>query len=269
MKTLQINTSQNVKINFTIANIGDRFLAFASDNILKFAYVYIAFNYLNLFNFENSLNDQWSVRAMDVLVFLPITFYSLYSEILMNGQTIGKKILKIKVVNVDGYKPSNADYLIRWFLRTVDFNIFTLLFVYIASLGLENNLPLLLTLFFIGKLTGIICISLTKNNQRFGDIAANTIVISLKDTIKFSHTILENISAQYIPSYPNVIKLSDNDARIIKDTYRNAVKSNDHATMIKLRNKIEQVTKIKSIAKSDADFIDKILKDYNYYTQQM
>ena len=96
MKTLQINTSQNVKINFTIANIGDRFLAFASDNILKFAYVYIAFNYLNLFNFENSLNDQWSVRAMDVLVFLPITFYSLYSEILMNGQTIGKKYSKLR-----------------------------------------------------------------------------------------------------------------------------------------------------------------------------
>lgn len=269
MKTLQINTTQNVNINFTIASLGERLLAFAGDNVLKFGYIYIAINYFNLFNFDNSLNDQWSIRAMDVLVFLPITFYSLYSEIGLNGQTIGKKLLKIKVVNIDGFKPSNTDYIMRWFLRTIDFNIFTLLFVYIASLGLSNNVPLLITLFIFGKLTGLICISLTKNNQRFGDLAANTIVISLKDNIQFSHTISENISKQYIPTYSQVINLSDNDARIIKDTYRVAVKSNDFSTMIKLRNKIEQVTKIKSLEKSDAIFIDKILKDYNYYTQEM
>ncbi len=269
MKTLQINTTQNVNINFTIASVSERTLAFAVDNALKFTYIYIAFNYLNLFNFQDSLGDQWSIKAMDILVFLPITFYSLYSEIGMNGQTIGKKLLKIKVVTMDGFKPSNTDYMMRWFLRTVDFNVFTLIFVYIASLGLNKNIPLLVTLFIFGKLTGYICIVLTKNNQRFGDLSANTIVISLKDSIEFSHTISENISEQYIPTYPNVIKLSDNDARIIKDTYRVALKSKDYPTMIKLRTKIEQVTKIKSLEKSDIVFINKVLKDYNYYTQEM
>ena len=69
--------------------------------------------------------------------------------------------------------------------------------------------------------------------------------------------------------YPSVIKLSDNDARIIKETFKTASKFNDFKTLIKLRSKILEVTDIKSVHKSDKEFIDVILKDYNFYTQNM
>ena len=270
MKTLQIKTAQIVNINFTPANVGERLLAFIIDNVVKFAYLYFA---IAFFDFqlieENYNNDHWSIKAIDVLIFLPITFYSLYSEILLNGQTIGKKLLKIKVINEDGFKPSIIDYTIRWFLRVVDFNFFSLIFVYVASLNLDSSYNLLLLIFFIGKIVGFLLIMLTEKSQRFGDIMANTIVVSLKDDVKFSDTILETITEAYKPTYPAVIKLSDNDARIIKDTFKSVSKFNDYRTLIKLRTKIIEVTAIKSVHTNDKEFIAIILKDYNFYTQNM
>ncbi|APZ47316.1 RDD family protein [Polaribacter reichenbachii] len=270
MKTLQIKTAQNVNIKFTAANVFQRLLAFSVDNVIKFAYFYFA---AKLFDFnlidDTFRGDGWTIKAMEVLFLLPITFYTLYSEILMDGQTLGKRLLKIKVINIDGFKPSITDYIIRWFLRIVDFNLFILLFIYAASLGLGDQAGLLVSLFFFGKLVGFLLILFTKNSQRFGDIIANTIVIYLKDDVAFSETILENIKANYVPTYANVIKLSDNDARIIKETYKTAIKTNDFKTLIKLRSKILEVTDIKSVHKSDSEFIDTILKDYNYYTQNM
>ncbi|WP_159947569.1 RDD family protein [Polaribacter septentrionalilitoris] len=270
MKRLQIKTAQNVNINFTLANVGQRLLAFLIDNVLKFAYYYFALYFLNFKLFEGiEHTDGWTLRALDILIFLPITFYSLYTEILMDGQTVGKRLLHLKVVNEDGFKPSITDYVIRWFLRIVDFNLFILLYVYIASLGMDNQVMLFVVLFLFGKMIGFFLILFTNKNQRFGDIIANTIVIYTKDDVKFSETILEELDTTYQPTYPNVIRLSDNDARIIKDTFYSAKKFNDFKTLIKLRSKILEVTEIKSIHKSDIEFIDTVLKDYNYYTQDM
>ena len=270
MKRLQIKTAQNVNINFTLANVGQRLLAFGIDNILKFAYIYFAMKFLDFKMFETALEgDSWSLRAVDVMVFLPVTFYSLYTELLLGGQTVGKKLLHLKVINTEGFKPSTTDFVIRWFLRIVDFNLFMLLFIYVSSLGLSDEAGLLVTLVLFGKMIGFFLILFTKNNQRFGDMIANTVVIYLKDDVKFSETILENISNKYVPTYPNVIKLSDNDARIIKNTFQSAMKFNDYKTLIKLRSKIQEVTQIKSIHKSDKEFIDIVLKDYNFYTQNM
>ncbi|KGL63483.1 RDD family protein [Polaribacter sp. Hel1_85] len=270
MKRLQIKTAQNVNINFTLANVGQRLLAFGVDNILKFTYLYFAISFLDFKLFEAAVGgDSWSVRAIDVMIFLPVTFYSLYTELLLGGQTIGKKLLQLKVINIEGFKPSTTDFVIRWFLRVVDFNLFMLLFVYVSSLGLDNEIGLLWILFLFGKMIGFFMILFTKDNQRFGDFIANTVVIYLKDDVKFSETILEDISNKYVPTYPNVIKLSDNDARIIKNTFQTAQKYNDYKTLIKLRSKILEVTQIKSVHKSDKEFIDAVLKDYNFYTQSM
>lgn len=270
MKTLQINTTQNVKINFEMANVGQRLLAFVIDNIIKIAYVYLV---IWLFDFTMiraaTEGDSWSVKAIDVLLFLPITFYSLYTEILFNGQTIGKKALNLKVINIDGFKPSTADFIIRWFMRIVDFNMFMLLFIYAYSLGFNEFIGLMYSIFFLGKMVGFLSIIITEKNQRIGDISANTVVISLQDKANFSQTILENISNEYKPTYPSVIKLSDNDARIIKDTFTEARKVRDYKTLIKLRAKIEEVTGASAKGLTDMQFIDTVLKDYNYYTQNM
>ena len=270
MKTLQIKTAQNVNINFTLANFGQRLLAFILDNVLKFAYIYFVYYVFDFQAVERVFSgDNWTIQAVSILVLIPVTFYSLYSEILLDGQTLGKKLMHIKVINEDGFKPSITDYVMRWFLRIVDFNLFILLGVYIYSVGLGNEDFLLGLAFLAGKLVGLLLIIFTDKSQRFGDIIANTIVIYLKDEVKFSETILEELSNKYVPTYPNVIKLSDNDVRIIKNTFQSAKKFNDFKTLVKLRSKILEVTGIKSIHKTDKEFIDTVLKDYNFYTQNM
>mgnify|MGYP006180410837 FL=1 len=188
--------------------------------------------------------DNWSAAAVYVVFYSPAIFYSLILESLLEGQTIGKRLMKTKVVKIDGYQASFGDYIIRWIFRIVDINM---------SSGV------------IGLITMIV----SSKTQRLGDMTAGTAVISLKNNISINHTILEEIDQAYVPTYPLVIKLSDNDARIIKETFNIAVAKRDFATLIKLRTKIEEVTGIKNTSGNDTDFLRTVLKDYNYYTQSM
>ena len=115
----------------------------------------------------------------------------------------------------------------------------------------------------------LIAVIASKKSQRLGDMAAGTAVITLKNKVNINHTIIQDINSDYVPTYPLVIKLSDNDVRIIKETFETAITTRDFATIIKLREKVLSVTGIKNQSGNDQDFIRTLLKDYNYYTQNM
>lgn len=247
MSELSITTTQNVNINFQAASVGDRIVAQLLDLLIKAAYVivvYYIFFYLIGLNKYMESADTWSVMAIVMMFGLPVIFYSLLQESLMEGQTFGKKIMKIKVIKLDGYQAGFGDYLMRWLFRLIE-----------ISIG--------------SGIIGLIAISMSSKNQRLGDMAAGTAVISLKNNININHTILQEIDADYVPTYPLVIKLSDNDARIIKETFESALKAKDFRLIFKLRQKIESVTGIKSQSDSDSDFMRTVLKDYNYFTRNM
>ena len=188
--------------------------------------------------------DRWSAASIQVFFYFPVIFYSLVLESLFEGQTIGKRLLKMKVVKIDGYQASFGDYLMRWVFRIVDVNF---------SFGI----------------VGLVTIVTSKKSQRLGDMTAGTSVISLKNNININHTILEEIGESYVPTYPLVIKLSDNDARIIKETFHAASRNKDYVVIHRLRVKVEQVTGIKNQSGNDEDFLRTVLKDYNFYTQNM
>ncbi|MEO7172591.1 RDD family protein [Flavobacterium sp.] len=247
MIQLSINTTQNVIINFSAASVGERIGAYFIDLLVKIAYCIIIF-YVFFYSFGlNSIiqgMDPWSMMAIYMIFALPVVFYSLIQELLLEGQTFGKKLVKIKVVKIDGYQASFGDYLIRWLFRLIDITIGS-------------------------GIIGLITMVVNNKTQRLGDISAGTAVITLKNKINISHTILEDIGEEYKPKYPLVIKLSDNDARIIKETFQAAVKKSDSEILNRLTSKIEQVTGIKNDLDSKKEFIQTILKDYNYYTQNM
>lgn len=239
MSELQINTTQNVKIKFTAAGVGERLVAFIIDTAIKIGYLLILNKVFGVFEGM----DRWSQIGINTVLSFPVVFYTLALETLLDGQTLGKKALKIRVVKIDGYQATFSDYVVRWFFRIVD--------IWVFGIG-----------FFV--------IIFSKKLQRIGDMAAGTGVISLRDKVNISHTILEQLKTDYKPTYPNVIKLSDNDARIIKDTFTRARAAKDYSTLIKLRNKLIEVVGIKEVKQSsDIEFIDVILKDYNFYTQDM
>lgn len=268
MKLLQINTTQNVPINFELANVGQRLFAFILDNAIKFSYIFLVSYFLGDRFFAVFEEDFWSQKGLIVILYLPATVYTLVSEIAMNGQTLGKRLMKIRVINIDGFRPSVSDYLIRWFLRLVDFHAYLFLFIFVP-MDHEILGPIVSMFGTFTVFVGLLFIAMTKTSQRIGDIFARTIVISLQDKTRIGHTILENLKETYRPSYPAVIKLSDNDARIIKENYRKAVDGKDDQTMLRLKNKIIEVTQIVPVHDDNRVFVKTVLKDYSYYTQDM
>ena len=246
MTQLSINTTQNVNINFTAASVGDRILGQLLDSLVKIAYGIMVYIIVQIFSLENLFDglDQWSIIAIISVIGLPVMFYSLIQESLWEGQTIGKKLMKVKVIKLDGYQAGFGDYLIRWLFRLID-----------ISVG--------------NGVIGLITIVSSSKNQRLGDMAAGTAIISLKNNININHTIIQDINSDYSPTYPLVIKLSDNDVRIVKETFETAVLQKDFVTLSKLANKISTVTGIKNTSGTDTDFIRVVLKDYNFYTQNM
>lgn len=247
MSELSIRTTQNVNINFKSASLGDRIFAYILDLLIKIAYgisVYYVFFYLTGLNDYLEKSDFWTQFAVSIMFYFPVIFYTLVMESFFEGQTFGKKLLKIKVAKIDGYQASFGDYLFRWFFRIIDINI---------SMGI----------------IALITVIVNKKNQRFGDMVAGTALISLKNDISINHTIIEDIDDQYVPIYPQVIKLSDNDVRIIKETFLKAQTNREFAMISKLRIKIVEVTGIKVQSGNDVNFIQTVLKDYHFYTQNM
>lgn len=246
MSLIAINTSQNVNINFNTASVGERILAFGVDILIKGAYLLVIFLiFFRVFNLGFFLDglDNWSVMAVFIILSFPIHIYTLVCESLMEGQTFGKKLINIRVVKIDGFQASFGDYLMRWFFRLVD-------------------------VFSNSGVVGLVSMIVSKNNQRLGGIASGTAVISLKNRVNISHTILEHLQEDYIPVFPQVIALSDNDVRIIKENYEKALKIDDRQVVSKLSDKIKEILKLEidPTRMTERQFIKVIIKDYNFYT---
>jgi len=241
MNNLQINTTQNVNLNYTIVSIGERIVAFFIDVFILYLYYFLvnlvgeAIGYI--------YSDSWTQRGIVALISLPAMFYSLLMHIIFNGKTVGKMFMKMRVVKVDGSPVHWSNYLIRWILRLVD------IWIFLGSIGI-------LTILFSEK------------RQRLGDAAAGTVVISTKNKTKVNHTILEEVEDTYVPIFINVTMLTDKDVRLIKETFVIAKKNNDFKTLKALRDKVDSILQTNSEL-YDVAYLDTVLKDYNYFTQKI
>lgn len=245
MNEIQINTTQNVIINFKPASVGERIVAFIIDIVVIAAYTYATSVIGNLLGF-NDIEDGWSRTAVFLILFLPAIFYTLVSEIYMKGQTLGKKVMKIRVVKIDGFQTSILDFFMRWVFRLVDIYL-------IGGTGA----------------VAILSVALSKKNQRIGDMASGTTVISIKQLYSINSTILANLENSYKATFPSVINLSDNDMRIIQDTYKIAFKAKDYKTIDRLRIKVEEITKTDKGSYRNSEYLKIIIKDYTHFTQDM
>ncbi|WP_299484753.1 RDD family protein [uncultured Allomuricauda sp.] len=241
MGNLQINTTQNVNLDYKIVSIGERIVAFLIDGFILWMYAFLVNIIIDAMGYI--YEDTWTQRGLAALIFLPAMFYSLLMHSIFNGRTVGKMLLKMRVVRLDGTPVHWSNYLVRWMLRLVD------IWIFLGSIG-------------------ILSILFSERRQRVGDAAAGTVVISTKNKTKVSHTILEEIKEEYTPQFTNVTLLTDKDVRLIKDTFLIARRSNDFKTLTALRSKVEGLLSIKSDL-YDVQFLDTVLKDYNYYTQKM
>ena len=111
--------------------------------------------------------------------------------------------------------------------------------------------------------TDIVLIVTTKKGQRLGDILAKTILIRTQTQGSIDETVFQEVSDNYIPSFPQIMQLSDKDINAIKSILETARKKGDYNMAMAASEKIKAHLKIDS-NQSPFDFLDVLLKDYNY-----
>ena len=103
MKRIELITTQQVRISYEIAGLGDRILAFFVDICVLGGLMFAEAFTLGILG----ANDDWIYLLVILSTFI---FYTLISEILMGGQTLGKKALGLKVIQVHGRHPLYGRY---------------------------------------------------------------------------------------------------------------------------------------------------------------
>jgi uncharacterized RDD family membrane protein YckC len=242
MQTIEIQTAQNVNIEYPIASVGDRVVAGIIDQLIIVGYfIAIIFLYIWILNLTDGSALYYPV-AYFIILFLPAFFYHLLCETFLNGQSFGKKMMKMRVVKLDGTPASIGSYFLRWIIAPID-----IYFTY-GSVGL-------ITMLINGK------------GQRLGDLAAHTTVVKLKAEARLDDTILRATSVNYEVKLPEVSSLTDSDIAIVKEVLDLNYKRPDRMTYERILDKtkraIEQKLGIES-KMHPLSFLDTILKDYNY-----
>lgn len=237
MNEFQIETAQNVGINQNVANIGDRMIAYIIDSLIIWGYTIMVFILLGLMNLD--FGDSWAVY---LLLSLPAFLYYVLLETFWDGKTIGKYVQGTRVVKLDGSKPGFSNYFVRWILRIVD--------VVITFGG-----------------AAVLSILIKGNGQRLGDIAAGTTVISERQRVSISDTILEELPMNYQPVYSQVTVLNDKDLQTIKNLYDEAIRNGQHNVILHLQSRLVKLLEVDPKEKP-IDFVAQVIRDYNYYTQK-
>ena len=267
MAVIKVPTSFNIDVEFEIPEFYRRLISLLIDVLIQFFYFKIAeqifYSIVRNTNWWNE-DTQYNLWATVLLLILPIMVYHIVLEITMNGQSVGKKIMGIRVVNENGGRASISQFFIRWLLRISDVWIVSLIF-FIASPEFDNNIErTLIILAALGFLiTDIVLVVSSQKGQRIGDILAHTILIRTNTRASIEETVFQEVADTYTPSFPQIMQLSDKDINAIKSILETAKKKGDFNMAATASEKIKAHLKIDS-PMSPFDFLDVLLKDYNY-----
>ncbi|KAA3609923.1 MAG: RDD family protein [Calditrichaeota bacterium] len=240
METINIQTTQNIDLNYDLAGVGDRMIAILIDIAIQGGYLLSA---LILIGFLDDFGIEASAAVMFIL-YSPIFFYEVVLESFYNGQTFGKRARNIRVIKLDGSEASMGSFIIRWIFRLIE----------ISATG---GSVALITLIISGK------------GQRLGDMAAGTTVVRIKKRIRLEDTILSQVDEDYKPVFGEAADLSDKDIETLKEVLR-AKPEEDRHGIIKMEfiKKTATIIKKKLSIENDMEsrlFLNTIIKDYNYY----
>ncbi|MCC7454415.1 MAG: RDD family protein [Crocinitomix sp.] len=246
MKTVDISTSHNISIDYEAATVLNRGLALFVDLLVMLGYWLIMTLFLVTVGFSFIFSDMMTV-AMYILVLLPIMFYSLISEFLMKGQTIGKLATGIRVVNLNGENASLNDYTLRWTFRIIDF-------------------------WFSAGAIGALFVSTTEKGQRLGDILAQTAVVRNKPEQIYSINDVLGIDnrMKHTPTYLNAAIFTDEDMILIKNALNRVKKypNEPHKQLIRdLATRAAETLRLDHVPEKKVTFLQTLLQDYILLTR--
>jgi uncharacterized RDD family membrane protein YckC len=166
-ETLTIETPEHVELHFALASVGNRFLACAIDHVLQvLAILLVVFVASVAGGWARSLSGRisasmaegglWVFALATLAVFVLFFGYFTIFETLWNGQTPGKRWLRLRVIQEDGRPITFFAALSRNLIRGADM------------------MPTVILPFYS---IGIISVFASGRSQRIGDLIAGTVVI--------------------------------------------------------------------------------------------
>jgi uncharacterized RDD family membrane protein YckC len=263
MSVIRIMTNFNIDLEFPAAPFHRRLMAWVIDLFILFLYVRISSAFLG---WLSSTTSESTIEALVMLLAIPFFTYHLICEVTMNGQSFGKKIAGIRVVNENGGQPGIGQYVIRWIIRTSDIMAVVIIIMALDSLRTKNvdvlwMWKVLVTLGLF--ITDVILVNASQKNQRLGDMLAHTLLIRSSQKHSIEDTVFLDIDQNYRPSFPEVMRLSDRDMNSLKGILDTARKRSDYNLAEMASEKIKNHLGITSPL-SPFDFLEVLLKDYNY-----
>jgi uncharacterized RDD family membrane protein YckC len=237
MATIRIQTTQNVTIEYEVASIGDRIISTILDYLVLFVWAVVV---IGLGSWLSRTTLPWVAIA---LVGIPYVFYHLICEVFFNGQSLGKRARDLKVVRLDGGRPSLGDYLLRWLLRIVDLGIFS-------------------------GAVAVVTILLNGRGQRLGDLAAGTTVVRLRPAA--GHKLGTNLGPpdpNYQVVFPQAASLADHDVALIRQLLAQGLERQNYLLLNEVANKVKGLTGIYTTL-SDEAFLRTLLRDHAHLASE-
>ena len=243
MKSIEIKTTQNVTLEYELADLRDRVVAF----IIDLAILLVSLTMISMIGFGGLRLEGTAATILSILMFCIFLFYSLVMEVANNGQSVGKMAMKIQVIKTVGGQATFSDYTARWVFRMIDI------------------------WFSLGGIAAILVASSGKA-QRIGDIVANTAVIKLipKMNLRLSDVLAIKSQDSHKPTYIQAKQLEEEDVLLIKSTLeRNRQYKNPaHQEAVRvLAEKTRSVLGVTSTTHNDAQFLQTVLHDYVVLTR--
>ena len=217
-ETLIIETPERVPLEFALASIGNRFLAVAIDHFIQYFAIFIIAYVADLLGGANSALDNpteffsempnWTIAILILVIFLIFASYFILFEWLWNGQTPGKRLLKLRVIREDGRPLTLWEAVARNLLRVCDAVPGFVIPVYSV---------------------GLIAIFLSDRDQRVGDIFAGTVVIRERagEAPTFSETFSNPISdtafsrvQKRVETNVDISSLTENEIEVVESFLR-------------------------------------------------
>lgn len=245
MDRIGVETTKHVRLSYEPATLMHRIAAWFLDGLLYIAYIFSFFWLLGTFELQEALERfGWVVFTA---VMLPSILYFPVVETVWNGRTVGKKILGIRVVKIDGTRAGPGAYVIRWIFRYIE-------------------------IMATGGVVAILAILINGKGQRLGDMVAKTCVVLERLPAADRQSLYSQEGINHRVVFEAAGMLSDDEVNVLRNLLNSRSNYSADARkklMAKTRKVIEKKTGAVDENLTPEEYLKTMVRDYDkIYTEE-
>lgn len=233
MDTLRLDTAHHVPITIEVAGLAERILAALIDVVVMAIYIFIA-----VFVLAAASAPSW---LFGLLLGLPVLLYHPLCEIVLEGRTVGKDIMRVRVARLDGSPPGAGAAMARWLIGLVEITM-------------------------TSGLVAMGAILFGRTGQRLGDRVAGTAVVRNRPEAARPDAARRRLDESLVV-FPEAAYLAPADAAVVRDVVAqlHAMGRTGRAERLAQRTKavVEQKLGIAPVEMAAAAFLRQVLADYH------